>query len=165
MEQKEYPVGSRFQVNGQWYEVKPCIGDIVCTDCSFNSKGAKICECRKPDYIPDCVAPFRKDNANVYYVAIDPPTDTLDTGMLSRKIGSFFYDEGVKLQVCDANVNGRIYTCTKYCYYSQFALCSRYIRTHGLCTKYTRSDGKNVYFKEVKDEVKQINPDNRQQAN
>lgn len=79
-------------------------------------------------------------------------TDTLETNVLTRKIGSFFYDEGVKLQVCAAEVKGKIYTCSRNCYYSQFALCSRYIKVHGLCTKYTRSDGESVFFKEVKDE-------------
>ena len=164
MEQKEYPVGSRFQVNGQWYEVKPSVEGNRCSLCCFSDNGSTICKCPQEDCYDNCIAAFRKDNENVYFVKIDPPTDTLDTGMLSRKIGSFFYDEGVKLQVCDAEVNGRIYTCARYCYYSQFALCSRYIRTRGLCTKYTRSDSKNVYFKETKDENKSLKPNNQQQA-
>lgn len=151
MEQKEYPVGSRFQVNGQWYEVKPCIGDIVCTDCSFNSKNAKICECRKPDYIPDCVAPFRKDNANVYYVKIDPPTDFLDAAPLTRPIGSYFYDRGMKLQVCDASNGDRLFPCFKYCHY-HLEKCGDSMNIHGFCGIMTRTDRKNVYFKEVKDE-------------
>lgn len=148
--QIEYPVGARFQANGQWYEVKRCVGDIVCTDCSFNSKNSRICECGKPDYIPDCVGPFRKDNTNVYYLAIDPPTDMLDTTPLTREIGSIFYYKGVKLQVCEVPED-QILTCGKTCYFHN-GFCSTAIPVHGLCGRATRSDGKHVYFKEVKDE-------------
>lgn len=150
MKNIEYPVGTRFQVNKQWYEVKRCIGDIVCTDCSFNSKNTRICECNKPDNIPDCIGPFRKDNTNVYYVAIDPPTDTLDTSPLTRSIGSFFYDKGVKLQVCEVPCN-QTWLCSRYCYYHN-DLCGNSMPVHGLCGRQTRSDGKHVYFKEVTDE-------------
>lgn len=152
--QIEYPVGSRFQVNGQWYEVKRCIGDIVCTDCSFNSKNTRICECGKPDYIPDCIGPFRKDNTNVYYVEIDPPTDFLDVTPLTRAIGSFFYDHGVKLQVCDACTDGFVMRCGGNCHYAKISVkCSRHMAIHGLCTE-VRADHKSVYFKEVTDEEK-----------
>lgn len=147
--QIEYPVGTRFHANGQWYEVKRCIGDIVCTDCSFNSKNTKICECNKPDYIPDCIGPFRKDNTNVYYVAIDPPTDTLDTSPLTRAVGSTFYDHGVKLEVCDSGND--VAPCYKCCYYHN-QRCSDSIRVHGLCGNIGRLDHTDVYFKEVPDE-------------
>lgn len=148
IKQIEYPVGARFQANGQWYEVKRCVGDIVCTDCAFNSKNTRICECGKPDYIPDCIGPFRKDNTNVYYVAIDPPTDVLDTSPLTRPIGSTFYDKGKKMQVCERTTE---WLCSKHCYYHD-SLCGLSMPIHGLCTQSTRSDKKNIYFKEVKDE-------------
>lgn len=150
MEQKEYPVGSRFQVNGQWYEVKPCVGDIVCTDCSFNSKNTKICECEKPATFQECVAPFRKDNTNVYFVKIDPPTDFLDASPLTRPIGSTFYDHGIKLKVCDA-VSIDLSPCYKVCHYHN-ERCGNSMHIHGFCGNITRLDHKDVYFREVTDE-------------
>ena len=150
MEQKEYPVGSRFQVDRQWYEVKPCVDGIECTGCCFNSTNTKLCECKKPTTFQECVAPFRKDNANVYFVKIDPPTDMLDTTSLTREIGSIFYYKGVKLQVCEVPED-QILTCGKTCYFHN-GFCSTAIPVHGLCGRATRSDGKHVYFKEVKDE-------------
>ena len=151
MEQKEYPVGSRFQVNGQWYEVKPCSVDIECSDCCFNSKSLRFCDCTKPDSFQDCIATFRKDNADVYFVKIDPPTDTLDANAFTRAIGSTFYDNGVKLQVCDANVCGSYLPCFSHCYY-HLEKCGDKMTIHGFCGIKTRSDRKDVYFKEVKDE-------------
>lgn len=148
--QIEYPVGARFQVNGQWYEVKPCIGDIVCTDCSFNSKNTRICECQKPDYIPDCIGPFRKDSTNVYYVTIDPPTDYLDASPLTRPIGSTFYDHGIKLKVCDAGTID-LSPCYRFCHYHN-ERCSNSMHIHGFCGNITRLDHKDVYFMEVTDE-------------
>lgn len=150
MEQKEYPVGSRFQVNGQWYEVKPCVDGIECTGCCFNRMNTKICECEKPATFQECVAPFRKDNANVYFVKIDPPTDALDTAPLTRAIGSTFYDEGVKLQVC--NFGGVLEPCSRKCYYHD-KFCGGSLTIHGFCAGTSRSDKKWAYFKEVKDEV------------
>lgn len=146
MEQKEYPVGSRFQVDGQWYEVKPCVDGIECTGCCFNSTNTKLCECKKPTSFQECVAPFRKDNANVYFVKIDPPTDALDASPFTRSIGSTFYDNGVKLQVCEG-----LYPCFARCYYHN-TCCGNSMTIHGFCGILTRSDHKFVYFKEVTDE-------------
>lgn len=151
MEQKEYPVGSRFQVDGQWYEVKPCVYEIECTGCCFKRITTQNYGCEKPATFQECVAPFRKDNANVYFVKIDPPTDTLDANAFTREIGSTFYDNGVKLQVCDANVCGSYLPCISHCYY-HLEKCGDKMTIHGFCGIKTRSDRKDVYFKEVKDE-------------
>lgn len=150
MEQKEYPVGSRFQVNGQWYEVKPCVDGIECTGCCFNRMDTKICECKKPATFQECVAPFRKDNANVYFVKIDPPTDFLDASPLTRPIGSTFFDHGIKLIVCDAG-SIDLSPCYKVCHYHN-ERCSNSMHIHGLCGNITRLDHKDVYFMEVTDE-------------
>lgn len=149
MGQKEYPVGSRFQVDGQWYEVKPYVDDIGCTGCWFKRKDTKNYGCKKPATFQECIAPFRKDNASVYFVKIDPPTDVLDTSPMTRAIGSTFYDKGIKLQVCE--VPNEQWLCSKYCYYHTL-LCGSNINVHGFCRHTNRSDKRHVYFKEVKDE-------------
>lgn len=151
MEQKEYPVGSRFQVNGQWYEVKPSVEGNRCSLCCFSDNGSTICKCPQEDCYDNCIGAFRKDNENVYFVKIDPPTDFLDVAPLTRPIGSYFYDRGVKLQVCDASNSDRLFPCFKYCHY-HLEKCGDSMSIHGFCGIMTRTDRKNVYFKEVKDE-------------
>ena len=74
---------------------------------------------------------------------------------ITRPIGSRLYCDGVELIVVEntAGVEGYCGTEVDPCYFANRhgdGVCTMDCSIFGLCSSYARSDGKDVYFREVK---------------